>query len=150
MTEARATRSTVEFAPTNQRTVLLVDDDPAIVDGVTDFLREEGFEVVSASNGAEALSLLRSGVAADVILLDVMMPLMDGWDFRATQLADPALRAIPIVVITACGFAPETIRQQFHAYDVFAKPLELSQFLQALRDVCGLGTSEPSSSISGS
>jgi len=76
------------------------------------------------------------------------MPHMDGWDFRATQLADPALRDIPIVVITACGFAPQTIRQQFHAYDVFAKPLQLVQFLQTLRDVCGVETSEPSSSIS--
>ena len=145
MTEAKAMRTTVELAPPKDTaTVLLVDDDLSIVDGVTDFLQEEGFKVVSATNGAEALSLLRGGVAPDVILLDVMMPLMDGWDFRATQLADPALRKIPIVVMSACGFAPETIRQQFHAYDVFAKPIELSHFLQALRDVCGLESPEPS------
>ena len=51
--------------------------------------------------------------------------------------------------MSACGFAPETIRQQFHAYDVFAKPIELSHFLQALRDVCGLESPKPSA-ISGS
>lgn len=149
MTEARPLRRTIDLAPPEvSATVLLVDDDPAIVDAVTEFLQEEGFEVVAATNGAEALSLLRGGLAANVILLDVLMPHMDGWDFRATQLADPALRDIPIVVITACGFAPQTIRQQFHAYDVFAKPLQLVQFLQTLRDVCGVETSEPSSSIS--
>ena len=149
MTEARTIRTTIELDPAEARpTVLLVDDDPAILDGVTDFLQEEGFEVVSASNGAEALSLLRGGLAAEVILLDVMMPVMDGWDFRATQLADPALRNIPVVVISACGFAPETIRHQLHARDFFAKPIELTHFLQTLRNVCGLETSEPSSSIS--
>jgi CheY-like chemotaxis protein len=103
---------------------------------------------VCAANGAEALSLRRSGLAADVILLDVLMPLMDGWDFRATQLADPALREIPIVVISACGFAPETIRHQFQAHDFFAKPLELIHFLQTIRNACGLEASEPSSPIS--
>ena len=149
MTEAKAIRTTVELGPEkDSATVLLVDDDPAILDAVTDFLEEEGFNVVSATNGAEALSVLRSGLAVDAILLDVMMPLMDGWDFRATQLADPALRGIPIVVITACGFAPETIRQQFQASDVFAKPLELGLFLQTLRDVCGLEDSGASSSNS--
>jgi CheY-like chemotaxis protein len=145
--EAKTIRTTVELAPPkNAATVLLIDDDPAILDAVTDFLQEEGFKVVSATNGVEALSVLRAGLAADAILLDVMMPVMDGWDFRATQLADRTLRDIPIVVITACGFAPETIRHQFHAYDVFAKPLELRHFLHTLRDVCGLENSEPPAS----
>lgn len=147
MTEAKSIRTTVELAPPKDpATILLVDDDPAILDAVTDFLTEEGFKVVSAMNGAEGLSVLRAGLAADAILLDVMMPLMDGWDFRATQLADPALRDIPIVVISACGFAPETIRQQFRPYDVFAKPLELRHFLHTLREVCGLENSDQSSS----
>src|SRR3954470_18041683 len=147
MTEGKAIRTTVELDPSESAaTVLLVDDDPAILDAVSDFLEHEGFNVVSATNGTEALTVLRAGLAADAILLDVMMPLMDGWDFRATQLADPALRDIPIVVITACGFSPETIRHQFHTYDVFAKPLELGRFLKTLRDVCGREDSEPSSS----
>ena len=138
MTEARPQRRTIDLAPPERSaTVLLVDDNPAILDALRSCY-EEGFEVVAATNGAEALSLLRGGLAANVILLDVLMPHMDGWDFRATQLADAALRDIRIVVITACGFAPQTIRQQFHAYNVFAKPLQLVQFLQTLRDVCGL------------
>lgn len=150
MTEARTPRTTVELGPPEvPARVLLVDDDPAIVSAVSDFLQEEGFKVVSATNGAEALSCLRAGLRADVILLDVVMPVMDGWDFRASQLADPALRDIPIVVISASGFARDTLRRQLKAHDVLPKPLELGQFLQTLKDVCGVDDPEQSSSNSG-
>src|SRR4030095_15711129 len=63
--------------------ILLVDDDFAILDGVAEFLECEGFSVVSASNGLDALNQLRSGLHVDAIVLDVMMPMMDVWDFRA-------------------------------------------------------------------
>ena len=126
--------------------VLLVDDDFAILDGVSDFLESEGFSVVSASNGIDALNQLRSGLRVDVIVLDVMMPMMDGWDFRAEQLADPSLRDTPVVVISACGFARDTLHQQFKAYEVLSKPLELVGFLRALRDACG--GSDPGSTSS--
>jgi CheY-like chemotaxis protein len=147
MTEARAPRTTLEIeAPPQPATVLLVDDDPAILDGVGEFLGEEGFRVVSAPNGADALACLRAGLRADVILLDVIMPVMDGWDFRAAQLADPALQKIPVVVISASGFARDTIGSQLKAYDVLAKPIELGHFLQTLRDVCGRADSDQGSS----
>jgi CheY-like chemotaxis protein len=146
MTTGRATPGTVELGPLG--TVLLVDDDPAILDAVSDFLSEEGFRVVVAPNGMDALRQLRAGLRPDVILLDVMMPVMDGWDFRALQLADPALRDIPVVVISASCFSLETIRHQLRTRDVFPKPIELGHFLQALRDACGLEKSEPSSSNS--
>jgi len=116
--------------------VLLVDDDFAILDGVSDFLESEGFSVVPASNGLEALNRLRSGLRVDAIVLDVMMPMMDGWDFRAEQLADPSLRDTPVVVISASGFTRRTLQQQFKAYDVLLKPLELGGFLRALRGAC--------------
>lgn len=117
--------------------VLLVDDDFAILDGVSDFLEGEGFSVVSASNGLDALNKLRSGLRVDVIVLDVMMPMMDGWDFRAEQLADPSLRDTPVVVISAYGFSQSTLQQQFKAHEVLSKPLELPVFLRALKDACG-------------
>src|SRR5438477_2922215 len=59
--------------------VLLVDDDYAILNGISDFLESEGFSVVLASNGIDALNKLRSGLRVDVIVLDVLMPIMDGW-----------------------------------------------------------------------
>jgi len=113
--------------------VLLVDDDFGILDGLSDFLESEGFSVVPASNGIDALSHLRMGLHVDVIVLDVMMPMMDGWDFRAEQLADPSLRDIPVVVISASGYTRDTLQRQFYARDVLPKPLELEAFLRALK-----------------
>ena len=145
-----ATRMTLEIEPTTDAaTVLIVDDDQAILDGVGEFLREEGFTVVTAANGAEALAHLRAGLIADVILLDVMMPVMDGWDFRTEQLADPVLQDIPVVAISASGFARSTIGAQLKAYDVFAKPIELRRFVETLRALCGLRDSDQGSSTVG-
>jgi len=147
MAETRAVRSTLEIEPpTDPATVLIVDDDRAILDGVGEFLREEGFRVVATRNGAHALARLRAGLRPNVILLDVLMPVMDGWDFRAEQLADPALRDVPVVVISASGFARETISRQFKANDVFSKPLDLVRFLETLRALCGGDDSRNSSS----
>ena len=116
--------------------VLLVDDDFGILDGLSDFLESEGFSVVPASNGIDALSHLRMGLHVDVIVLDVMMPMMDGWDFRAEQLADPSLRDIPVVVISASGYTRDALQRQFYARDVLPKPLELEAFLRALNGIC--------------
>jgi len=150
MTETRVTRSTLEIAPpTDPATVLIVDDDQAILDGIGEFLREEGFRVVAASNGAEALAHLRTGLRADVIVLDVLMPVMDGWDFRAEQSADAALRDMPVVVISASGFARDTIGRQLKAQDVFSKPLDLDRFLETLKALCGGNDSGQSSLATG-
>lgn len=146
VTEPRTPRATVELPPPGDAAkVLLVDDDFGIIDGVSDFLESEGFSVAPASNGIDALNQLRSGLRVDVIVLDVMMPMMDGWDFRAEQLADPALRDIPVVVISASGFSRDTLQRQFYASDVLPKPLELDGFVRALRAVCG-GTDSGSTS----
>ena len=150
MTEPRVPRTTVELPPPREAAkVLLVDDDFAILDGVSEFLESEGFLVVSASNGLDALNQLRSGLRVDVIVLDVMMPMMDGWDFRAEQLADPSLRDTPVVVISACGFTRDTLQHQFKAWDVLPKPLELDGFLRALKDACGGNDSGTTSSVPG-
>jgi CheY-like chemotaxis protein len=138
VTEFWAPRATVDLPPPGAAAkVLLVDDDFGILDGVSDFLEGEGFAVVSASNGIDALNHLRSGLRVNVIVLDVMMPVMDGWDFRAEQLGDPSLRDIPVVVISACGFTRDTLQHQFKAHDVLAKPLDLERFSRVLKGVCG-------------
>jgi len=137
MTEGRAP-PTIEFSGLSAAAkVLLVDDDVAILNGISEFLESEGFSVVSAGNGIEALNKLRSGLRFDVIVLDVLMPLMDGWDFRAEQLADPSLRATPVIVITASGFSKNTLLHQFSAFEVLAKPLDLGGFARTLKDACG-------------
>ena len=102
-----------EAALSPVRRVLVVDDDPAICSALSEALQGEGFEVASATNGHAALEHLRAGPAPAAIVLDLMMPVMDGWDFRHLQLQDPGLRDIPVVIVTAAGFSVETVHMQF-------------------------------------
>jgi CheY-like chemotaxis protein len=100
-------------------------------------LQANGFDVATAANGSEALGLLRSTPRPAAILLDLMMPVMDGWDFRQVQLADSQLRDVPVVVVTAAGFSEETIRLQFGDVEVIPKPVPYLTLLAALGRVCG-------------
>jgi CheY-like chemotaxis protein len=86
-----------------QRMVLVVDDDASIRESLADLLGDEGYRVQTATNGAEALSLLRAPALPRpcVILLDLMMPVMNGQQFYVEQQRDPLLATIPIVVISA-------------------------------------------------
>ena len=103
---------------------------------LTETLVEEGFEVEAAANGREGLERLRSGPRPAAIILDLMMPVMDGWDFRNEQLKDPVLREIPVVVVTAAGFSLATIRMQFGDVALVPKPVPLPDLLDAIGRVC--------------
>lgn len=81
--------------------VLLVEDDPDVAQVLADLLGHFGYEASTARDGAHALALLRDGMRPDVVLLDLMMPNMDGYRFRRSQRADPELARIPTIVITA-------------------------------------------------
>ena len=82
--------------------VLIVDDDPDIREVISEVLRQEGFDTTEARNGLQALRILQSsGGRADVVLLDLMMPTMDGFHLRMLLRADPLLHQIPIIVMTA-------------------------------------------------
>jgi CheY-like chemotaxis protein len=82
--------------------VMVVDDDATWRELLLDFLKDERFQVAGAANGAEALRrLVRGEVKPDLILLDLDMPVMDGWRFRRRQLADERLAAIPVVVVSS-------------------------------------------------
>src|SRR5205823_13422880 len=83
------------------RGVLIVDDDPALRESLSEVLEDAEYSPLVAANGQEALAFLRQGYKPCVILLDLMMPIMDGWQFRAAQLADPDLGPIPVVVLSA-------------------------------------------------
>jgi CheY-like chemotaxis protein len=85
--------------------ILLVEDDLAIREAVQAALEEEGYRVTCAANGRDALDLLHSGTATDLIILDLRMPVMDGWEFRAVQKSNPAIAAIPIIAVSADGSA---------------------------------------------
>ena len=116
------------------RRILIVEDDPDTREMLARFLEIAGYEVAQAANGLEALDVLRSGAEASVILLDLMMPIMDGWQFRAAQTRDPLLSHIPVVVVTAAG-----ARERIPAIDADAwlsKPIDLDGLLETLDAFC--------------
>ena len=114
-------------------TVLVVDDDAAVVRPLARFLELEGFNAVTAANGLEALTYLRGGGSASVIVLDLRMPVMDGWSFRREQLRDPAIARIPVVVLSG---ADQDRVAEILAAAAFEKPYTLSEVTTAVRQLC--------------
>src|SRR5262249_34241120 len=80
--------------------VMVIDDDPDILDAIALTLEVSGYQVVVAEHAERALEMLRGGLRPALIILDLMMPGMDGWTFRATQRSGPALAAIPVVILS--------------------------------------------------
>ena len=116
------------------RRILLVEDDFDIRAMLALALEMEGFEVATAANGREALEELRAGRAPELILLDLMMPIMNGWEFRNAQRADPALAQIPIVILSGDGNVVEkTAALGAAAY--IRKPLDLDELHATVRSL---------------
>jgi CheY-like chemotaxis protein len=117
-------------------TVMIVDDDHDIRSILAEVLEDEGYRVAAAANGVEALGQLRSGdPLPGVILLDLMMPFMDGWAFRAVQRDDPSLARIPVLVLTANAGA-ESQFEPLHAAGFVRKPVDLDELLAAVARHC--------------
>jgi CheY-like chemotaxis protein len=113
----------------SRSTVMLVDDDPDVCDAYTEVLQEAGYEVMRANNGQEALEQLRvARQLPAVILADLMMPLMDGWQLRGALSESGAFRHIPLVVMTAGRDAPAVAASAY-----LHKPVSLDQLLAAVR-----------------
>ena len=113
--------------------VMIVDDDEAIRETLRDIIEDQGYHVVCCENGQAALAtLLGQGEAPCMILLDLMMPVMDGWSFRREQLSDPRVADIPIVVITAS----EETNGTFADVPILKKPLEYDAVIRAVSERC--------------
>jgi len=116
--------------------ILIVEDDFYIREDLADILRNEGYEILTASNGQEACDRLRSQCALpDVILLDLMMPIMDGWQFRAEQLKDASLAQIPVIVLSGAA----DIRKEAAALGAAgyaSKPFKLDALVGTIRRTC--------------
>jgi len=113
-------------------TVLVVEDDFDLRDALVPILEYEGHRVVSAANGQEALDRLHAMPPPSLILLDLMMPVMNGEEFRAEQLRDPTLASIPVVVVSAHPGAEERARR-IGAAGCVKKPFEIEDLLEQVR-----------------
>jgi CheY-like chemotaxis protein len=113
--------------------VLVVEDDADILRAIVQVLQDEGHTVRTAVNGRVALDALRAGGAPRprLIILDLMMPVMDGWTFRAEQLADPTLADIPVIILTADGNATDKANNLGGA-GALRKPVDLVTLLAAV------------------
>jgi CheY-like chemotaxis protein len=117
--------------------VLIVDDDHDIREAMSETLEMEGHRTHCAANGREALEALRreEGARTCVILLDLMMPVMNGWEFREEQRRDERLAAIPVVVITADAEAREKAAR-LEASGVLRKPIRGEDLVRTVEKYC--------------
>jgi CheY-like chemotaxis protein len=126
------------FAMNAQRCnlVMVVDDDPDILEIVELVLRRQGLSVATARDGAEALSLLRDDeLNPCVILLDLMMPGMNGFQMLQAMAGDASLKDIPVVVVTGAGVLVDKRRDEITG-QVIRKPFELPELMSAVRKHC--------------
>ena len=120
--------------PKSSKHILLVDDDKDIVEVMRELLEGEGYIVDKAFNGQQALELLRSNREKPaLILLDLMMPVKDGFEFREEQKRDPNLSDIPVLAMTADGNSTEKI-SHLDVQVMLKKPIDLDVLLETLND----------------
>jgi CheY-like chemotaxis protein len=109
-----------------RKRILLVEDDVGVREGISDCLVLEGYEVDTAANGAEALARLRAGTRPGLILLDLVMPVMNGAQLLARLRHEPGLADIPVVLMTA-AMPPGARLPPASGY--LSKPFDLSELL---------------------
>ncbi len=110
-------------------TILVVEDDLDLREAICEALEHAGHRAIAAREGQEALHSLRADRSIRVVLLDLMMPVMSGCEFRTAQLSDPTLAGIPVIVMTA---AADLGRSPIDAAMILTKPLTLARVLAAI------------------
>lgn len=111
--------------------ILVVEDDVDARDAMIALLQMKGYRAVPAGNGKEALDYLSRAPIPDLIILDLWMPVMDGWQFRTEQIKDPRLKEIPVVVVTALSDQADV-----NADEVIIKPVDVDRLLTAVGHYC--------------
>jgi CheY-like chemotaxis protein len=113
--------------------VLIVEDDEDLREMMAQLLTLEGFQAATVANGREALEYLHEAGKPDVILLDLMMPVMDGWEFRRQQQADPSIAPVPVIVLSALD---QNRAATLDATAFLKKPLDFDRLLSLVRAYC--------------
>ncbi|HEU0036120.1 MAG TPA: response regulator [Kofleriaceae bacterium] len=119
-----------------KKTVLVVEDDPDVRDSLVEILQDNEYIPVAAANGQEALErLAEAGPDTCLILLDMMMPVMDGWEFRSRQRQDAHTASIPVVLLSAYTSLPEAA-SDLQVDGFLKKPVKLETLLQTVAQFC--------------
>lgn len=116
--------------------ILLIEDNTDLRETLEDILRYEGYNIISVANGEQAIQHLKSQPTPCLILLDLMMPVMSGWEFRSQQLRDPEIAAIPVVIISGAGDVQKQAAL-LNVAEFLTKPIEVSLLLEVVRRHCG-------------
>jgi CheY-like chemotaxis protein len=117
--------------------ILVIDDDPDLREVIEQLLQLEGYQVVTAENGQAALEQLAHGDGdrPGLILLDLMMPVMDGWEFRHRQADDPRIASIPVIVLSAAHNGQQKARNLGVA-GFMQKPVEFDRLIETAHQYC--------------
>lgn len=117
------------------RPVLIVEDDEDVREAIVEVLEDQRFTWIAAPNGAEALEALKGEPNPCIILLDLMMPVMDGWQFRRALLDDPLLAHVPVVILSAHADLQKTA-SSLNATAHLQKPLQLEKLMNIVEEHC--------------
>lgn len=121
---------------TSNKRIVVIEDDRDIRESITEVLETEGYQVTTASNGEEGLKILDTSARPGLILLDLMMPVKDGFQFWEDLSKLPELSTIPIVIMSAAGRMDEK-RTRIPAREYLRKPIELDQLLTTVEKHIG-------------
>jgi CheY-like chemotaxis protein len=111
--------------------ILVVEDDADAREAMIALLQMKGYRAVPAGNGREALDYLNRAPVPDLIILDLWMPVMDGWQFRSEQIRDPRLKDVPVIVVTALSDQADV-----EANEVIIKPVDVDRLLNTVSHYC--------------
>lgn len=114
-------------------TILVVEDDDAARAGLANLLQPEGYDVVAEPDGTSALNRITKGLTPALILLDMIVPGLDGWQFLGLRHTDRELAAIPVVIMTGLGVASEEWAASLGASQLLRKPIDVDSLLDAVR-----------------
>jgi DNA-binding response OmpR family regulator len=118
------------------QTILVVEDDPITREGLTVILERAGYRVVAAKDGREALAHLRAKPPPGLMLLDLMLPVEDGWLLLDRRRRELALAAVPVVLVTAFGDGDPDWATPFDVAGYLVKPVDVNALLAEVRRCC--------------
>jgi CheY-like chemotaxis protein len=127
--------------------ILMVEDDDDIREMVIEILEQHGFETEGATDGRDALHRLRTGARLpDVIFLDLLMPIMDGAQFRTEQLSDPTLAGVPVVVMSALNDGSARA-ERLEPIEFLRKPIHSEDLISLATRICERAAADASENL---